>query len=115
MVSYDMNSEEDSKAEEERIKVEEEEDGSTVQDDNNLEEEATVVDVVDPCTICGMMPCDWVSFGDSICEECDELKEHMTQNNEIHFHAYKLYTWMKPSICIGMTEDLCRCVFVVKH
>ncbi len=45
---YDLNAEENSKAEE------------------DIKEEAIAVDALDPCTICWQMPCAWVSFGDSI-------------------------------------------------
>jgi len=52
----------------------------------------------DPCVFCGQAPCDWESFGDMICEECDELKEGNIENNQIRFHAYKLYTRLRHGV-----------------
>ncbi len=52
----------------------------------------------DPCVFCGQVPCDWESFGDMICEECDELKEGNIEKNQIRFHAYKLYTQLRHGV-----------------
>lgn len=65
MDSYDPNDDEDSKVEE-YISKSEDDDDSTLQDDDNLEEEAIGVDVIDPCTVCGQVPCVWVSFRESV-------------------------------------------------
>ena len=46
----------------------------------------------EPCPLCGQVPCDWVTFGDDICQECDEMVNQKVPNKEIRFHAYRMYT-----------------------
>jgi hypothetical protein len=46
----------------------------------------------EPCPLCGQVPCDWVTFGDDICQECDEMVDQKVPNKEIRFHAYRMYT-----------------------
>jgi hypothetical protein len=51
----------------------------------------TIVEFV----ICGQTPCDWLTFGEEICEECDSLKEENIPNKSIRHHAYKTYIRLK--------------------
>jgi len=41
------------------------------------------------CVICGQTPCDWITFGDELCEECDSLKDQNSPNKSIRPHAYR--------------------------
>ncbi len=55
-------------------------------------EETTAPDVpLEPCVLIRQVPCNWISFHDEICEECEELMKQQQSNREIHFHAYQLY------------------------
>jgi hypothetical protein len=46
----------------------------------------------EPCPLCVLVPCDWVTFGEEICEECNAVAEQKVPNKEICFHAYRMYT-----------------------
>jgi len=47
------------------------------------------------CVICGQTPCDWITFGDELCEECDSLKDQNIPNKSIRHHAYRTYIRLK--------------------
>jgi hypothetical protein len=43
------------------------------------------------CVICSQTPCDWITYGDELCEECDSLKDQYIPNKSIRHHAYWSY------------------------
>jgi hypothetical protein len=49
----------------------------------------------EPCVYCGQNHCDWVTFENEICEQCEELEEEKHNNKEICHHAYRLYTRLR--------------------
>jgi hypothetical protein len=68
------------------------------EDDDSGEDGPSVAEMglpPEPCKLCGQTPCDWISFGDQISEECDEMMEQNQPNKQIHYHAYQLYTWLR--------------------
>ena len=67
-------------------------------DDDSVKDAGSVVELVSPpkpCELCGQSPCDWISFGDQIIEECDEMMDQNLPTNQIRFHAYRLYTQLR--------------------
>jgi hypothetical protein len=66
------------------------------EDESNAEVEESCGVVVEippePCPLCVLVPCDWVTFGEEICEECNAVAEQKVPNKEICFHAYRMYT-----------------------
>jgi len=91
-----VEEEEDVEAEEAEEEVEKYEDDKEEEEDEDEENEAMAV--CPRCDFCGQQPCDWEMFGDQIAEECDEMVENGIPKNEIHFHAYKLYTRLKHGV-----------------
>jgi hypothetical protein len=67
---------------------------------SNAEEERSVDVVGDatPCDLCAQSPCDWITFGDTICEECDLMADEKYPEKMIRFHAYKLYTHLRHGV-----------------
>jgi len=50
------------------------------------------------CNLCAQHPCDGVTFGDAICEECDVMADKKFPPKMIQFHAYKLYTRLRHGV-----------------
>jgi len=66
-----------------------------ISDDKEAVEDVCIEVHMEPCPLCGQDPCDWISFGDEICEECDEMMNQKQPTKEIRFHAYKMYTRLR--------------------
>jgi len=64
-------------------------------EDTTLGDNVATVIPLEPCPLCGQVPCDWIAFGEEISEECDELMEQQRPTKESRFHAYRLYTRLR--------------------
>jgi hypothetical protein len=72
---------------------------------NVIETMGTMVE----CVICGQTPCDWITFGDELCEECGSLKDQNIPNKSIRHHAYRTYIRLK----LGVLRRYDRCPLVL--
>jgi len=78
-----------------------EDDMSSKVEDSSVEVEEDTADGLQDatvCDLCAQRPCDWVTFGEAICEECNVMADEKYPPNMIRFHAYKIYTRLRHGI-----------------
>jgi hypothetical protein len=62
------------------------------------EEDGTVEADPVPCDLCGQTPFDWDVLGKEIWEECNLMKEQVSENKAVRYHAYKMYTRLRHGV-----------------